>query len=624
MTGLTKFFDLIFTPGKPAMVIMASDNSSEGFRSGLDHYAQNAGIKVSYFTPEEVLSSNVTNRFERILIYKTSTPEMGEKIRRLSEYLSDSGILYYVEDNRLALSRLAGYDFNPRRSDTGIIKSELLNIAGASGMNWSILYPHPDISDMEYLFSDMHPADDEQLLPALKEGVLRPMFFDETSAFSDALKDGIASNVANQFIAVFSKKEITTGTLVYRKYSDRRDERFAIATSIYSSADKELSVTKTPVGSRSAGHILNMEKNYHELSGLYSGSPLCINRVSPRENNELRFDHCSGVTLEAMLDSRLKADDMEGLYRLIEHLTDLLSESGRLFCDPADASDSFSYGSNQRFTELFGELTRAQEESIACEKYLPLSDIDIIFSNFIIKDDSWTLLDYEWVADFPIPFSFLLYRAIYFYFCSRAYRDHEQKNLQKCLEHFGINRNLQELYQQFYLSFDKYVTGSSRTYKMMLDELTAKGYYIPEAEIFSLLCADRGIVTGSCEVFIDNGNGFSPEEQLDIIPVSDAGHLTAVIPLNKPAKALRFDPAERPGLMTLHGIFDENGIKLIKRPKTNAAKHSRGNYYFTTADPQVIIRLGSKQPVSITIKYDFVPISDKLCMGLNQLFGKRP
>ena len=60
----------------------------------------------------------------------------------------------------------------------------------------------------------------------------------------------------------------------------------------------------------------------------------------------------------------------------------------------------------ERYQKVFGEIT------------LPVSvpfakgvDIDLIFANIMVQGNTWTVIDYEWTFDFPVPVDFLLWRA---------------------------------------------------------------------------------------------------------------------------------------------------------------------------------------------------------------------
>ena len=54
-------------------------------------------------------------------------------------------------------------------------------------------------------------------------------------------------------------------------------------------------------------------------------------------------------------------------------------------------------------------------ERIGYNETFPVADFDLIFANILVKDDTWTLIDYEWTFGKPIETKELAFRAIYCY-----------------------------------------------------------------------------------------------------------------------------------------------------------------------------------------------------------------
>lgn len=47
---------------------------------------------------------------------------------------------------------------------------------------------------------------------------------------------------------------------------------------------------------------------------------------------------------------------------------------------------------------------------------LKITDIDMLFDNIIVKDNNWTVIDYEWSFQFPIPVKFVIYRTLAYWY----------------------------------------------------------------------------------------------------------------------------------------------------------------------------------------------------------------
>ncbi len=63
------------------------------------------------------------------------------------------------------------------------------------------------------------------------------------------------------------------------------------------------------------------------------------------------------------------------------------------------------------YKRLFGDIDFSQFDGELC--FDNVSNVDLIFSNILYKDDNVYIIDYEWVFDFSILLDFVFFRAFF-------------------------------------------------------------------------------------------------------------------------------------------------------------------------------------------------------------------
>ena len=109
------------------------------------------------------------------------------------------------------------------------------------------------------------------------------------------------------------------------------------------------------------------------------------------------------------------------------------------------------------FVKCFGEIDYKG-------KAVKVANADQILDNFILADDGFTLIDYEWTFFFPIPIDYLKFRSVYYFWVknnsilSRAYTEEEY------LSEFGYNEVDINLWKAAEERFQEYVFGAAHVY----------------------------------------------------------------------------------------------------------------------------------------------------------------
>ena len=255
------------------------------------------------------------------------------------------------------------------------------------------------------------------------------------------------------------------GEIIYSKYANERALQFALRTDIVRQENGELVVHKTPLCQEAKAHVRNIYTIGEALNEQYAKSRFRFNSAQITDTGvELEF--INEITLESVADKLLyagKVDEVEDLiFQVIEELYKTGDNQG--FCKTAD------------FVDVFGEVDLATD--LPCVK---ISDIDMLLGN-IMQGEKWTVIDYEWSFDFPIPVQFIAYRLLHYYLYASSTRGilRERNLMQKA----GIDAEREAVYYRMERHFqDVYVLRE-----------TSKKHYTPLRDLY------HEIALGSADV----------------------------------------------------------------------------------------------------------------------------
>ena len=446
-----------------------------------------------------------------VLFHRRGFP-MDEKktMGSLARHLAPGGRIVAVEQNRLGLNVLAGDRYDDRAKDKGLLKSELLSAFSYAGLDARIYYPHPLSETMEYIFTDKMGPTDEPLYPAVWEGDPRAGLFDEGNVAAMAAKEGAFFALSNQFICVAGRGEPSEKkngiSLIYRRYLDTRREDFRIAKSLYEIAGSDANTTRVwvlePVGEASSVHVKGMMENYLRLDSVYKGYTLQIASCS-YEKNRLILGRTEGRSLAECLDEALEREFVEECIRFVGQLSDILSTPSRIDV-LAGKKREFEFSANEDFNRIFGPLNRNEEEVLSGEFSLPLSPVALSFSEIFIKGRAWILSCYEWLCDFPVPFSYCLYVGLFEYCASEKVVEYENAKrrtegaasgesfYEKALKSLGISKEMEIIFSRMRGNFISYIEGNMKSRDAILKKCISDGDFLPISECMSAFVDSGG------------------------------------------------------------------------------------------------------------------------------------
>lgn len=176
--------------------------------------------------------------------------------------------------------------------------------------------------------------------------------------------------------AAYRKKEFRTSTAAFR------DGENTYFRKISNSAD-------------AIGHVKSIAHNYDVITSLNRKSDVTLVQAQLSEDETfIDFPLVPGVTLETKVYEALDRQDHAEVKRILDRYVSFMKEFETDFIPGSETV--FHSGKNKKDT---------LRQSIAM--------LDATFSNIIVSDDdTWTLIDYEWIFDFTVPSDYLVSRTL--------------------------------------------------------------------------------------------------------------------------------------------------------------------------------------------------------------------
>lgn len=233
--------------------------------------------------------------------------------------------------------------------------------------------------------------------------------------------------------------------LIYSKFSNERAEQFGIRTDILMDDGKKV-IRKSPAGEASREHVGNLLHWYHALSESFEGTPVRISECR-YEDNAAYFEFIKGISLEEKLDNLLESNRLKEFQETITAYFEILLQEECLQ----------EFVSTEAFEKIFGKVHFAEPA-----KARKVTDIDLVFSNVILGEDGqYTLIDYEWSWDFPIPIKYVIYRCLRYYILTNPKRN--VLSLTEYCHKFEISDEDRTIFEQMEEHFQRYVSGDRET-----------------------------------------------------------------------------------------------------------------------------------------------------------------
>ena len=155
------------------------------------------------------------------------------------------------------------------------------------------------------------------------------------------------------------------------------------------------------------------------LSEQYKPADVAVNKCTLTEKGA-EFEFLKGQTVEEVLDEYIERDDLKGFIGVIKNYA-------------AKLEQLVNKGAN---------------------------NIDLIFSNIILIDGKWNIIDFEWTFEAEVPLKFILHRAIVLYFEQKEYLSLQCGDICRML---GITEIEQERFFEWEHQLQLHLLGITKT-----------------------------------------------------------------------------------------------------------------------------------------------------------------
>lgn len=323
-------------------------------------------------------------------------------LKGLKQYLKDDGKLLIAIENKMGLKYWNGApedhtgliygglnDYVDKGDARTFSKQEIeMMLVAAGWKQWKFYYPMPDYKLPDTIYTDDKLPEPGELRNYRKDYNASRVYNFYDAVVSDQLcADGMVAYFANSFLVECGSE---TTDVIFAKCNRIRNEQFRTLTIIREKEGLRF-VQKGALNSQAQRHICQAgikNKDYgldvHVLEG-------CI------QDGVYVTDYIFGQGLDVYLYP-YRNDKEEFIRKIREIIQNYLMPDKECMIDFCMTED---------YRLIFGE------KYIEGAKCLKVTNIDMIFSNLrMTKEGEVFCIDDEWVFAFPVPYEFVLWKAL--------------------------------------------------------------------------------------------------------------------------------------------------------------------------------------------------------------------
>ena len=189
--------------------------------------------------------------------------------------------------------------------------------------------------------------------------------------------------------------------ILYVKNNSERAKEFQLKTIIYEKNNQKF-VKKEALTIEARKHLFNMKKNYERLTASTIDSKIKFAKILEETENSLTFEFIEGISLEQKFLTALEKSNQVA-NKVIDTYLSLLKNSFK--------TTKFSHTLiTKEYKSIFGTQNYNELENELC--FDGITNIDIILSNIIYKDEEIYFIDYEWTYNISLPIDYTIYRIL--------------------------------------------------------------------------------------------------------------------------------------------------------------------------------------------------------------------
>lgn len=465
-------------------------------------------------------------------------------LNHLKEYLKPSGSVIIAIENRLGLKYFSGasedHTGNYFLGLNGYLgnnqvrtfsKKELqVLLEKCEFYNQKFYYPYPDYKFPYEIFTDKSI---EKYRYGRKNGNLdekKYHLFDEELVSRSLREEGVLSIFANSFLVVAEKDKKKTETEIeYVKISNDRKKQYQLATVIREveteKGKKKKEVVKFALNESAKQHIENIYQNEQmkiEKRNDAKGWNNLKGKVL-RQEGILKYDYLYEDSLDSLMESYILLQKPECIEKELETFFRIYFQDATVQCNYH----------TEDFTKVFGK-----EEWTKETECISPANIDLILNNIFMVQNSYIVIDCEWIFEFYVPCRFIIWRSINELYTTKGQKLECLLKRRKLMERFQISEEDEAIFRKWADYFTDSYLGCNQM----------KAYQQPEREIsLDKIYNEEKKQRVLCNsLYLDFGNGFSEENKLYTeVPILEH-HFTVKYNLEgkNGLKKLRWDPLE--------------------------------------------------------------------------------
>lgn len=188
--------------------------------------------------------------------------------------------------------------------------------------------------------------------------------------------------------------------ILYVKTNSQRSKSYQVRTIIYEEKGKKF-IKKEALCNESIAHLKKMKANYESFKNTIINSNIRLAEIIDESESSLTFEFIDGISVEQLFNNAIKEGE-DSIRNFIRTFQETLENGFK--------TTLFNKVSQTKFVDLFGSISTSKLENKLC--FEEISNIDLIFSNLIYKDNIMYIIDYEWVYDCSVPIDYIIFRAV--------------------------------------------------------------------------------------------------------------------------------------------------------------------------------------------------------------------
>ncbi|MCM1120964.1 MAG: class I SAM-dependent methyltransferase [Eubacterium sp.] len=373
-------------------------------------------------------------------------------IEKLKKFLKTHGKIIIAIENKVGLKYWNGApedhtgrlysginDYIGEKNIRTFSRQEIMELLHEAGFTKSsFYYPMPDYKLPDTIYSDNRlPQTGDIRCYRSDYSACRLYNFYDATVYDQICRDNMFSYFANSFLVVCGERE---EYCEFAKYSRERRTEFKIATEIRN-VDGKKYVVKKALCEEALRHILEMKDMEEKWNGML---PNVSYMAGELVNNEYIVSYVDGIDLDSYLYTW-----RNDAAHFIEHVQNIIGS----YLTPNE-KDMIDFEGTKEYEAVFGSNYPQKARS------LKVTNIDCLFSNFKLTGDGKVYnFDYEWVFEFPIPYKYVLWRALRQLYIKYLVYLKNQISERDFLGRFGIDEDSMLIFGKMEKNFAEYAFG---------------------------------------------------------------------------------------------------------------------------------------------------------------------